>query len=61
MPAQMGEEEIRKIVAEAAEGVDVSDKKNFGAVMKKVMEKTKNKADGKLVNELVKAVFDGNN
>lgn len=61
MPAQMGEEEIRKIVAEAAEGLDVSDKKNFGAVMKKVMEKTKNKADGKLVNELVKAVFDGNN
>jgi uncharacterized protein YqeY len=39
----------------------VTDKKNFGAVMKKVMEKTKNKADGKLVNELVKAVFDGNN
>lgn len=61
MPAQMSADEVRAIVAEAAEGVDVTDKKNFGAVMKKVMEKTKNKADGKLVNELVKAVFDGNN
>ena len=61
LPKQMSEDEIKEIVQDACSGVDISDKKNFGAVIKKVMEKTKNKADGKLVNDIVKAVFDGNN
>lgn len=61
MPAQMGVDEIKAIVAELAGEVDLSDKRNFGVLMKKVMEKTKNQADGKLINEIVKAAFDGNN
>lgn len=61
MPAQLGADEIKAIVAELAGEVDVTDKRNFGVLMKKVMEKTKNQADGKLVNEIVKAAFDGNN
>jgi len=55
MPEQMSEEEVKAIVA------DASDKKNFGKVMQVVMGKTKGRADGKIINQLVRAAFDGNN
>ncbi|WP_022850165.1 GatB/YqeY domain-containing protein [Limisalsivibrio acetivorans] len=61
MPEQMGEEEVRGIIAEACKGVDTSDKSQFGRVMKEVMQKTAGKADGKVVNQLVREAFDGNN
>lgn len=61
MPEQMGEAEVKAAVAEACEGVDTSDKKMFGKVMQAVMAKTGGRADGKLVNQLVKEAFDGNN
>jgi uncharacterized protein YqeY len=61
MPKQMEEAEVRAIVAEACEGVDTTDKKLFGKVMQTVMAKTKGRADGKLINQLVKDAFDGNN
>lgn len=61
MPQQMSEEEVRTIVAEACEGVDTSDKKMFGKVMQAVMAKSQGRADGKIVNQLVRDAFDGNN
>jgi len=61
MPEQMSEDEVKAVVAAACEGVDTSDKKNFGKVMQVVMAKTAGKADGKLINQLVKDAFDGNN
>jgi uncharacterized protein YqeY len=61
MPQQLSAEEIQNIVNSLIGEVDVTDKKNFGILMRKVMDKTKNQADGKLVNEIVKAAFDGNN
>ncbi|MCD8552907.1 GatB/YqeY domain-containing protein [Seleniivibrio sp.] len=61
MPEQMSEDEIKAVVKAACEGVDTSDKKNFGKVMQTVMAKTAGKADGKIVNQLVKDAFDGNN
>lgn len=61
MPKQMDEAEVRAIVKEACAGVDTSDKKFFGKVMQAVMAKTAGRADGKLINQLVKDVFDGNN
>lgn len=61
MPEQMPEAEVKAIVTAACEGVDTSDKKNFGKVMQVVMQKTAGKADGKIVNQLVKDAFDGNN
>jgi len=61
MPEQMGEDELKAIVAEACAGVDTSDKKLFGKVMQAVMAKSQGRADGKLVNKLVKDAFDGNN
>jgi len=61
MPQQLSEDEVKNIVTEACEGVDTSDKKNFGKVMQAVMAKSQGRADGKIVNQLVKEAFDGNN
>lgn len=61
MPKQLSEDEVRAIVKEACEGVDKSDKRNFGKVMQVVMTKVAGKAEGKIINQLVKEVFDGNN
>jgi len=60
MPEQMSDDEVKAIVTAACEGVDTSDKKLFGKVMQTVMANTKGQADGKLVNQLVRAAFDGN-
>jgi len=61
MPAQLSEEEVRNIVNDEISKFDSPDKKYFGQVMKAVMAKVGNKADGKLVNKLVKEAFDANN
>ncbi|PLX66479.1 MAG: glutamyl-tRNA amidotransferase [Denitrovibrio sp.] len=61
MPQQLSEEEVKAIVDEACVGVDTSDKKMFGKVMQTVMAKAQGRADGKIVNKLVKDAFDGNN
>lgn len=55
MPAQMTEDEIRDVVKKAiAEcGANV----NMGNVMKHVMPNTKGRADGKLVNTIVKELL----
>ena len=52
LPEQMGEEEIRAVVAEAIAAC--GDDKSMGNVMKHVMPKTKGRADGKLVSDIVK-------
>lgn len=51
MPAQLGEEEIRVIVAEAIAG----GAGDIGAVMKAVMPKLKGQADGKEINRIARA------
>lgn len=55
MPAQLTEAEIRQIVEEAIKacGNDV----NMGNVMKHVMPHTKGRADGKVVNTIVKELL----
>ena len=50
MPAQLGEEEIRKVVVEAVSG----GADNIGAVMKVVMPKLKGQADGKEINRIAR-------
>lgn len=54
MPAQMSEEEVAKIVDWAVTESKASSAKDMGAVMKLLMPKVQGKADGKLVNQLVK-------
>ncbi len=54
LPAQMGEEEIRKIVEEAIAQTGASSAQDMGKVMGALMSKVKGKADGSLVSKIVK-------
>lgn len=49
------EDEVRAAIAEAG----ASAEKDMGAVMKVLMPRVKNRADGKLVNEVVRALLKG--
>ena len=55
MPAQMTEDEIRDVVKKAI--AECGDNVNMGNVMKHVMPNTKGRADGKLVNTIVKELL----
>lgn len=57
LPAQMSEEEIRKVVAETIPEVGATGPSDMGRVMAAMMPKVKGKADGALVNKLVKEVL----
>jgi uncharacterized protein len=54
LPAELTEDEIRQIVKEALASVGASGLKDIGKAMTAVMPKTRGRADGKLVNQLVK-------
>jgi uncharacterized protein YqeY len=54
LPAQLGEEEVQKIVQETVAELGIKDPKEMGKVMSAVMAKLKGKADGALVSKLVK-------
>ncbi|MBM7543465.1 GatB/YqeY domain-containing protein [Periweissella beninensis] len=58
MPKQMSNEEIKAVVATTINEVGATDKSDFGKVMGALMPKVKGKADGKVVNETVKALLD---
>lgn len=54
MPVQMDEAEIRKIVEWAVAEAKATSPKDMGNVMKVLMPKVQGRADGKLVNQVVK-------
>lgn len=54
MPEQMGEDEIRGIVKKAVEETQAEGMKDIGKVMKVLMPQTKGKADGSVVNTIVR-------
>jgi len=54
LPAQMGEEEIRKIVQEVIEKVGASSLADMGKCMGPLMGRLNGKADGSLISKLVK-------
>ena len=54
LPEQMGADEVRKLVDWAVTESKAASAKDMGAVMKLLMPKVQGKADGKLVNQLVK-------
>jgi len=55
MPQQMGRDEVEKIVADSIASTGATSAKDMGKVMKEVMAKTQGRADGKMIQELVKA------
>ena len=54
MPQQMSEAEVRKLVDEAVAEAKATSAKDMGNVMKVLMPKVQGKADGKLVNTIVR-------
>ena len=60
LPAQLSEDEVKKIVAEAVAEAGATTPQQMGAVMKIVQPKVAGKADGAMVSSLVKAALGGN-
>lgn len=54
MPKQMGEDEIREEVKKAIQEAEAKNAKDMGKVMKILIPRTKGKADGGLVNKVVR-------
>jgi len=55
LPQQLSAEELEKIVAEAVAEAGATSQKEMGRVMKILMPKVAGRADGKMVNELVRS------
>jgi uncharacterized protein YqeY len=54
LPQPVSREEILKVIDQSIEETQASSSKDIGKVMKSVMPKLGGKADGKLINQLVK-------
>ena len=54
---QLSADEIKKIVEEVISSVGASSSKDMGKVMGALMPRVKGRADGKLVNETVRALL----
>ncbi|QNU68345.1 GatB/YqeY domain-containing protein [Ruminiclostridium herbifermentans] len=57
LPKQLSEEEIEVIVKNAISSTGALSAKDIGKVMQVVLPETKGKADGKLVNQIVKKLL----
>ena len=60
LPAQLSEDEIKKIVADAIAETGANSPQQMGKVMKIVQPKVAGKADGAMVSSLVKAALGAN-
>lgn len=54
LPQQLTEDEIKKVVEDAVREVGAVSMKDMGKIMSAIMPKVKGRADGKLVNQIVK-------
>jgi len=59
LPPQLTEEELNKIIEDAIKEAGTRSEKDMGRIMKIIMPQIKGRADGKLVNELVKKILEG--
>ena len=57
LPQQLSEDEVRSLVKEAITKSGAASPKDMGKVMKELMPKVKGRADGKLVNGIVKELL----
>ena len=55
LPEQLSREELEVIVSDAIAETGATSMKDMGKIMATVMPKTKGRADGKMINEIVKA------
>ncbi|RDY23970.1 GatB/YqeY domain-containing protein [Romboutsia maritimum] len=54
LPQQLSEEELNEIVKDTISEVGATSMKDMGKIMSAIKPKTKGRADGKLINELIK-------
>ena len=54
LPQSLTQEEMIKVIDQTIQEVEATSLKDLGKVMKSVMPKLQGKADGKLINQLVK-------
>ena len=59
LPAQLSEDEVRELVKAAVEQTGAATPKDMGKVMGVLMPKVKGRADGKMVNTIVKIFLQG--
>ncbi|MCD6449204.1 MAG: GatB/YqeY domain-containing protein [Thermotogaceae bacterium] len=59
LPEQMSEEDVKELAKEIIDQVGAKTAKDFGRVMKEIMPRVKGKADGKLVNKIVRELLQG--
>ena len=59
LPAQLSEEEVRELVKAAVEQTGATTGKDMGKVMGILMPKVKGRADGKMVNTIVRSFLQG--
>lgn len=57
LPEQLTREELEEIVKKAVESTGASSMKDMGKIMSAVMPQTKGRADGKVINEIVKGLL----
>jgi len=58
LPEQLSEDELRGIISETIDEVGASSTGDLGKVMGRVMPKLKGRADGKLVNKIVRETLE---
>lgn len=56
LPAELSEEEIRKVVQEIMDAMD-PEQRNMGSMMKAAMAQLKGKADGKVISAIVRELL----
>ena len=59
LPPQLSADEVRELIKKTAADIGAVAPKDMGRLMKEIMPKVKGKADGKLVNDIVKEVLGG--
>lgn len=57
LPEQLSEAEVRSLVTEAVDSTQASNPKDMGKVMAVLMPKVKGRADGKMVNAIVRELL----
>lgn len=58
LPEQLSEDDIKRLIREAISEVNAKGVNDMGKVMKVIMPKVKGRADGRLVNNLVREVLE---
>ncbi|MDP4182148.1 MAG: GatB/YqeY domain-containing protein [Bacillota bacterium] len=57
LPEQLSEEELETIVKQAIQDTGASSPRDIGKIMQAVMPKVKGRADGRIINQIIKKIL----